>query len=327
MRVVSLLPAATDMVAALGGAETLVGITHECDDPSTAGGLPRVTTPHVDAGATPLAIDADVRRRSETGESLFALDAERIAALAPDVILTQAVCGVCAVRDVDVRALGARLTPAPAVVALNGTTLKGIFADIEQVGLAIGLAEEAEELVLGLRARLGAVHDTLKRARAPRTRVVVIEWTDPVFVAGHWVPEMVRRAGGEHVLVGTGEHSRTFDVDTIRAAAPEGLVVAPCGFPLWRARDEARALLAREQWEWARGLPVWMLDGNALTSRPGPRVVRGVEIMARLFHPHLFSPASPGLSMSLDATGREPLPHLPRSRTGTGLSSGQRPAH
>lgn len=299
IRVVSLLPAATDIVVALGGADALVGITHECADPPGARPRPRVTAPNVDGSATAGAIDAEVRRRAQAGEALFAIDARRLEALAPDVMLTQAVCDVCAVSEADVRRLATQLEPSPTVVTLGGTTIEGILADIGVVGRAIGLGDEAEELVAGLRARLRTVHQTLKRARAPRPRVVVVEWTDPAYLAGHWVPEMVSRAGGEHLLVAAGEHSRPFDPRVIRDAAPQGVVVAPCGFDLRRARCEADALLAREEWAWARAGPVWVIDGNALTSRPGPRVVRGVEIMAALLHPRLFSPAAPDLATAL----------------------------
>lgn len=290
MRVVSLLPAATEIVAALGAVDRLVGITHECDYPPAVTSRTRVTRSAIDASATAAGIDAEVRSRAVAGDALFTLDAERIAALAPDVILTQAVCEVCAVREGDVRALAARLAPSPRVVTLAGTTIDGVMADITNVGGALGLHDEAEELVLGLRARLRAVHETLKRARAPRPRVIVVEWTDPVFVAGHWTPEMVRRAGGEHLLVRAGEHSRAVTIDELRAAAPEVVILAPCGYSLERARDEAATLLTHHAWTWAATLPVWVIDGNALTSRPGPRVVRGVELMARLFHPALFSP-------------------------------------
>lgn len=315
MRVVSLLPAATDIVAALGGADVLVGITHECVDPPGARPRPRVTTPNVDPSAASGVIDAEVRRRSQAGEPLFAIDATRLEALAPDVILTQAVCDVCAVREADVRTLAGQLKSSPRVVTLGGTTIEGILADIDRVGRAIGLAEEAEELVHGLRTRLRVVHETLKRARAPRPRVVVVEWTDPVFLAGHWVPEMVCRAGGEHLLVAAGEHSRTFDPATVRDAAPEGLVVAPCGFGLERARDEALRMLARPDWAWARAGPVWIIDGDAFTSRPGPRVVRGVEIMARLFHPHLFTPAAPEFAMALSPSVSTSAPDDAECRT------------
>jgi iron complex transport system substrate-binding protein len=151
------------------------------------------------------------------------------------------------------------------------------------------------------------VHEVLKAARAPRPRVAVLEWTDPVYAAGHWVPDMVRRAGGIDVLATAGEHSRVCSVEEVRAAAPDLLLFAPCGFPLARAVDEAHATLARPEWEWARGLRLAAMDGNAFTSRPGPRLVDGIEVMARLFNPSLFSPLAPGRGTELTLGRGAPL--------------------
>ncbi len=211
MRVVSLLPAASEIVCALGGIDQLVGVTHECDYPSLVRTRPGVTRSVVDPCAPPAEIDARVRALSASGESLFGLDADRIASLRPELILTQAICDVCAVSELDVRALARRLTPEPDVVTLDGNTLSGVRADIARVGDAIGLADEALELLTGLSLRLRTVHLRLNRARADRPRVAVLEWIDPVFAAGHWVPEMVHRAGGVDVLAEAGEHSRPRD--------------------------------------------------------------------------------------------------------------------
>lgn len=161
----------------------------------------------------------------------------------------------------------------------------------------LGRDGESGEAFLGLRVRIRRVHETLKAARAPRPRVAVLEWTDPLYAAGHWVPDMVRRAGGIDVLAESGEHSRIRTVEEVRAAAPDLLLVAPCGYSLPRAVVEARALLARPEWAWARGLRLAVMDGNAFTSRPGPRLVDGIEVMARLFHPDLFTPLAPGRGM------------------------------
>jgi iron complex transport system substrate-binding protein len=212
MRVISLLPAATEIVAYLGATEHLVGITHECDFPPVVGSRARVTASTVPAGgahgdARPADVDAAVREASATGQSLFTLDEARITALHPDLILTQALCDVCAVSETDVRSLAARLTPPPRIVTLGGTTIDGIFADIRAVADALGVPAEADELLAGERARLRTVHETLKAVRAPRPRVLVVEWTDPVYVAGHWGPEQVHKAGGVDVLGTAGARS------------------------------------------------------------------------------------------------------------------------
>ncbi|HET7458867.1 MAG TPA: ABC transporter substrate-binding protein [Gemmatimonadaceae bacterium] len=293
MRIVSLLPAATEIVAALGALDRLVGVTHECDYPAALlGSRARVTSSAVDAGATAGALDAQVRALAGQGASLFTLDERTIAALRPDVVVTQALCDVCAVSETDVRALAARLTPTPAVVTLSGTTLDGVFADIERVAAALDLRDEGEELLDGLRARVRRVHETLKAAHAPRPRVAVIEWTDPVYAAGHWVPEMVRRAGGVDVLARAGEHSVERAVSDVAAGDPEVLVFAPCGYDATRAAVEARRTLALPEWRWAAGRPAWAIDANGLVSRPGPRLVDGIEVLAGVMHPELFGTPS-----------------------------------
>jgi iron complex transport system substrate-binding protein len=299
-RVVSLLPAATEIVAALGALDQLVGVTHECDHPSGAMHLPRVTASAVDRDATSAAIDADVRALASSGAPVFTLDAALVAALAPRVLLTQSVCEVCALPESEVdRALSA-LADTPAVVSLGGTTLDGVWDDVRRVGDAIGRSVEAEALIASSTARIRRVHDTLKAARAPRPRVVVIEWIDPLFVAGHWTPELVRRAGGIDVLAEAGAHSVQVDVRAIRDADPEVLLFAPCGFGVGRAAREASALLETEPWRWARDRTAWALDGNSLTSRPGPRLVDAIEVMAGILAPSLFDAPAESYARRLD---------------------------
>jgi iron complex transport system substrate-binding protein len=298
MRVISLLPAASEIVAYLGATEHLVGITHECDFPPVIASRPRVTSATVPSagahGSTPAGeVDAAVREASAAGQSLFTLDEDTIRALHPDVILTQALCDVCAVSETDVRALAARLDPVPRIVTLGGTTIDGIFADIRAVAEALGAQDEADELIAGDMARLHTVHDTLKSARAPRPRVLVIEWTDPVFLAGHWGPEQVRRAGGQDVLGTAGAHSVTVPLEQCIAEDPEIVLIAPCGYDLAAARGEANRLMADPAWSWLLGRQVWAVDANGLVSRPGPRVLDGVETMARIFNPELFSALDP----------------------------------
>lgn len=293
MRIVSLLPSATEMVAALGALDQLVGVTHACDYPPEVARLPRLTRTRVDATAAPDVIDRDVRAAAERGTPLYEVDEALLASLGPDVIVTQAVCEVCAVREADVRAMAARLSPAPHIVTLAGMSIDGIIADIERVAAAIEMPDEAEELVAGLRARLRSVHERLRASRAPRPRVAVLEWTDPVYTAGHWVPEMVHRAGGVDALAAPGTRSRAVPTADVTAAAPDVLIFAPCGYDLSRATREAQTTLRDDAWQWARERVNWALDANALASRPGPRVVDGIETMASVLHPSLFGrPAS-----------------------------------
>jgi iron complex transport system substrate-binding protein len=320
-RVVTLLPSATEIVAALGALDSLVGITHECDYPAQVDSRLRVTSSLVNGADAPGAVDAGVRTLVAEGTSLYALDEPGIRSLQPDFIFTQALCDVCAVMETDARALAARLAPEPQVISLSATTLDGVFDDIATVAQTLSLQSEGKELLAGLRARLLSVHETLKAARAPRPRVAMIEWTDPIFAGGHWVPEMIRRAGGTDVLAETGEHSKVVTVETVAAAAPDIVLVAPCGYGVERAMEEARKLIASPGWNIPASTVVWALDGNSLTSRPGPRLVDGIEVMARIFNPSLFTPVDAYYavcvsSSSTDALQRPPAaPRTPASAT------------
>lgn len=286
-RVISLLPAATEIVCALGARVELCGVSHQCDWPPAIHGLPRVTrgalAPSPDAGA----IDAEVRALVGAGAPLYDLCEASIAGLQPDVILTQALCRVCAVSEHDVRALAARLDPSPRVVAFAGATLEGVLADIAFVAGALGRTDAAHRLLGELRDRMRRVHETLKAARAPRPRVAIIEWTDPLYVAGHWVPDVIRRAGGIDVLAQAGDLSRVVRAADVEAARPDLLIIAPCGLGLDDACTAARELVASPDWSWARTIPVWALDGNALLSRGGPRLIDAVETLAKVMHPGL----------------------------------------
>jgi|688.fasta_scaffold196875_3 iron complex transport system substrate-binding protein len=293
MRVVSLLPSATEIVGALGALEHLVGVTHECDWPPVVNSRARVTTCAVDSTASPAAIDAQVRDLAHTGTPLYGIKERMLHDLHPDVIITQSLCEVCAVHEGDVRALAASITPAPQIVTLGATTLEEVFADITRVATALQLTDESEELLDGLRDRLRRVHATLKAAQAPRPRVAVVEWGDPIFTGGHWVPEMIAKAGGIDVIGTAGAVSKTITLAQLQASAPDLLVIGPCGYNLPRAIDEGRRLLALDDWAWAREIPVWAIDANSYASRPGPRLVEGTEILARLFNPSLFTPLDP----------------------------------
>ena len=298
MRVVSLLPAATDILAALGAAEMIVGITHECDAPGLATTVPRVTSSLVHDAAA-VAVDNHVRELAASGTPLFQLDQARIAAARPDLIITQALCDVCAVSEVDVRLLAARLIPPPRILTLGATTLDDVLHEIAMVSEAIGRADEGVELLFGLQARLQTVHQTLTAAAAPCPRVAVIEWTEPLYAAGHWVPDMIRRAGAIDILSTTGTHSTTRTMRTLRDSAPDVVIIAPCGYGLERAAAEGRAMLNRTEWAWALECSVWAVDANAMISRPGPRLVDGIEALARIFNPSRFSPLIAGRAIRL----------------------------
>lgn len=299
MRVVSFLPSATEIVAALGHADAIVGISHECDFPPAVKSRDVVTSSSIASGAAPTDVDAQVRALVESGRPMYEVREDRVRELAPDLLVTQVVCDVCAVSEGEVRAVAARLEPAPNVVTLGATTLDGIFDDIRRVAVALGEQARADTLIAEARARMRTVHETLKAARAPRPRVAVIEWTEPVFAAGHWVPEMIHRAGGEDVLARPGEHSTTRTHEELHDARPDIVIVAPCGFDLDRATVDAMRVLERPEWRWAAAGQLWAVDANAYLSRPGPRVVDGIEVLARIFNPALFGNPSPDTAKSL----------------------------
>ncbi|MFL5402507.1 MAG: ABC transporter substrate-binding protein [Gemmatimonadales bacterium] len=277
MRVVTLLPAATEIVAALGGAEYLVGISHECDYPPSVQWLPRVTATPVDSRMSGAAIDADVRRLSASGKPVIGIDAGQLQALRPDLIITQGLCDVCAVSDGQVYRLAGSMASAPEVLSLVGRNLDGIWSDIYAVGAALELGDEAEELVLGLESRLQRLRSQRHGARA---RVACIEWLDPLYVAGHWVPELVEAAGGEDVGARPGSHSFRREWRDLHRLEPDCLIVMLCGFGVERIRRELSTLEDPEGLELMSRVPTWIIDGNSFTSRAGPRVVDG----ARLIH-------------------------------------------
>ncbi len=278
MRVVTLLPAATEIVAALGALGRLVGVSHECDFPPQVRSLPRVTRTRVDPAMPSAAIDRAMAEAKRTGISPVEVDVNLMAHLRPDVLIGQSVCDVCAVGEAELARVVATLMPTPWVVTLHAHTLDQVFLDIRKVGEALELRDEADELDAGLRYRLRRVQAV---ATGQKPRVLVLEWLDPPYVAGHWVPELVSLAGGQDVAGSPGEPSRPRPWDELAALAPDVVVVALCGFDVPRARTElaavtdpqARALLGRR---------VEFLDGNAYTSRPGPRLVDAAEMLARL---------------------------------------------
>lgn len=303
MRIASLVPSGTEIVCALGAGDQLVAVTHDCDHPHFVRALPRLTRTTIPEGASSGDIDGLVRFAGERGESTFHLDGDALRLASPDVIVGQTICRVCAVTF---EQLPASLPVPPVVVPLDATSLEGVFADIRRVGDALGLRDRAEDLVAGLRARIAAVGRAVDGL--PRPRVVCLEWTDPLFQGGHWVPEQVHAAGGADVLGSPGARSRELAWDEVTGADPEVLVVMPCGFGTERAVAESRILATRPGWgslTAVRSGRVYAADGSAYFSRPGPRVVDGIEILAGLLHPSRVPAPAAG------AATRVPLGPLP----------------
>ena len=274
MRVITLLPAGTEIVAALGGAGYLVGISHECDYPASVQSLPRVTATPVNIAAPGAVIDAEVRRLRDGGQPVIGIAADLLRRLAPDLVITQDLCEVCAVADGEVHRLTTAMHPAPTVLSLQAHDLQGVWADIRRVGQALDLEDEAEELVLGLQSRLKRL---LPGAPAKAPRVLCIEWLEPLYLAGHWVPELVAAAGGQDVGDEPGSHSARRQWRELRDLKPDHVVVMLCGFGIDRARAELSSLQDPEALELLRKVPVSIIDGNAYTSRPGPRLVEGAR--------------------------------------------------
>ena len=293
MRVASLLPSATELLAFVGALDTLVGVSHECDYPAGVEKLPKLTRPPIYSHSmTSAEIDAAIGRHlSETG-SLYALDAHLLEDLKPDLVLTQGLCDVCAVSLSVVQDAVSSLSLTPRVLSMNPTTLDDVLACAVDVGEAVGRGTAARESVAALRGRLSRVEEAVEGL--PRPRVGAIEWLDPPFSAGHWVPEMVRLAGGDEMFAGEGERSARLLWEDVFAADPEVLVLMPCGFDAARALREARALPGLEGWDdlsAVRSGRVWAVDANSFFSRPAPRLVEGVEILAHLLHPEAFPDA------------------------------------
>ena len=290
MRIVSLFPAATEMVCALGAASSLVGISHDSDFPPELlhSGIPRVTRTTLDEHAAPAEIDRMVRTADALGESLHVLDVASITELKPNVIITQGICDVCAIREDDVRVLAESLRSPPIVLALSADSLDEMLNDIHRVGAAIERSPVAQALVERLETRLYKVHHRLVEAAVPRPRVAVLEWTDPIYNAGHWVPQMVRRAGGIEVLAKAGERSRQVSMEELVAARADTVIIAPCGYDVTRAAAEGTMHTKKKKWAWLAHCRTWAVDSGGLFSRPGPRLVEGVETLAEIFHPSIF---------------------------------------
>ena len=287
-RIASLVPSATEMCFALGLGERLVAVTHECDYPEAVERLPSLTRSVIDGGLGPAEIDAEVRERTGRGEPLYELDERLLAEHDPDLIVTQA---VCAVSYDDVVAVAARLPRRPAVLSLDPARLGEVIGDASRLAEAAGDPAAGERLAAALNHRVAAVREATNGLRRPG--VAALEWLDPPYAAGHWLPEMIAAAGGVDALATPGSRSREITWDEVRGAAPEVVVVMPCGLDCPAAAAEGSRKLERLA---ALGAErVFAVDAAASFSRPGPRLADGVELLGHLLHPERVGPP-PGLS-------------------------------
>ena len=292
MRIVSLLPSATEIAFALGLGDEVVAVSHECDYPPPARERPAVTRSPIHGHALSSAeIDRRTTEELHDGGTLYYLDTDLLRGLAPDLILTQELCDVCAVAQPEVERAVRELGSEPRVLSLEPNTLGDVLDTILVVGAATGCEARAQEVVAGLRARVEEVAGRAQDVRG-RPRVFCLEWTDPPWVAGHWVPEMVQLAGGADVLGRAGEPSTRIAWSEVQAAAPEVIVLMPCGYDLERTLADGDVVRALPGWAAlpaVRSGRVYAVDGSSYFNRPGPRLVDGLELLAHLLHPEVFA--------------------------------------
>ena len=281
MRIVSLVPHATELLFALGLGDDIVGVTHECDYPEAARDILPVTRDVLSPGLSAAEIDAAVRERTEQGQSIYELDEELLRELEPDLIVTQALCHVCAVSHDEVQALAVTLPEPPRVISLDPRTYGETLGDVRTIARATQTKDAALDLIARTARRADIIRLAVRDAERPR--VAALEWLDPVFVAGHWTPQLIEMAGGEDVLGFAGEPSRVATWEEVAAAQPEVVVVMPCGY------DAARALVEAEEFaDRLRALgadQVVAVDASSYFSRPGPRLIDGLELLAHILHP------------------------------------------
>jgi iron complex transport system substrate-binding protein len=287
MRIASLVPSATELLFALDLGDSVVAVTHECDHPPGVERLPHLTRSVIPEDLPAAEVDAAVRERTGRGEALYELDEETLRDVGVDLIVTQAVCEVCAVSFDDVRAVAERLPTQPRVISLDPSTLGEVLADVPRLADAAGAEAAGERLADEAGERIEAVERAVEGA--PRPRVAALEWLDPIYIGGHWVPQMIELAGGEDVLGLPGEKSRTAEWAEVEAAAPEVVLSMPCGY----YAEQAAAETVRHGERLAPlGARVVAVDAAAYFSRPGPRLVDGIELLGHLLHPDLV-PAPP----------------------------------
>jgi len=290
MRICSLLPSATEILYALGLGDCVVGVTHECDFPPEAARKPFLIRPRVDPKASPAETDRLVAEIIARGESIYSVDAELLASLSPDLIVTQDLCHVCAASPDDLASALTRFEKRPRVLSLTPRTLADVWANVRSVGEATGRQRESDALADSLDQRVAAIAATARRAPS-RPRVLCLEWLDPYYVGGHWVPEMVAKAGGRDVLGREREPSYRVTTEEIMAARPEVIVVMPCGYDVAHTAAEFRQMQIPEAWKdlpAVRNGAIFAVDANSYFSRPGPRLADGIAILAQILHPELF---------------------------------------
>jgi iron complex transport system substrate-binding protein len=289
MRIVSLLPSATEILFALGLDAGVVGVSYDCDFPPQVSQRRVVVDSRIPPGLTSLGIDRQVREYVERGESLYTVNAEALRELAPDLVVTQDLCLVCAASPDDLAAVLANFAKRPKVLSLNPRNLGDVWDDISKVARETSRQGAAEKLLAEIKHRLHALKRQVEKISA-RPRVAFLEWLDPFYVGGHWVPEMIALAGGEDVFGRVGAPSFRIEFKDIIAAAPDIIVVAPCGYDAEQARNEYCAMTFSPEWDAipaVRDGRVYAFEANAYASRPGPRLVIGVEALAKIFHPEI----------------------------------------
>jgi len=284
-RIVSLLPSATETLYALGVAERVVGVTHECDFPPDAKRKPQLTASALPAASSSTEIDRHVRKSLHEGSSLYSLDSDLLDRLAPGLIVTQELCKVCAVSYEIVARAAKRLRGDPRIVSLEPSSLEDVYANVALLGELSGSRERADELVAGFRERAAALARSV--AGLPRPRTLVLEWSDPPMSGGHWTPGLVELAGGEPILAHPGGNSQVLEWDAILAADPDVVIVAPCGYDLPHALEAVREIAGNRAWIALRAVRegrAFALDGNAYVNRPGPRLIDTAELLAAAMH-------------------------------------------
>ncbi|MBI5774953.1 MAG: cobalamin-binding protein [Verrucomicrobia bacterium] len=289
-RVISLLPAATEIVCALGGAQRLVGRSHECDFPVEVAKLPACTAAQIDSHAASGAIEEQVKSRLQAGQPLYQINADLLKELQPDLIITQAQCDVCAVSLPQLKAAVAGWPHPPRIVTLAPQRLPDVWEDIRRVAEALGVVEDGKQLLKELKTRCVDVIEKSCQAKR-RPTVACLEWLDPLMAAGNWIPELVHLAGGENCFGDAGKHSPWMQWDELAKRDPEIIVALPCGFDLARTRAEMEALAKHPRWASLRAVKqrrVHLTDGNQFFNRPGPHLVESLEILAEIIHPDLF---------------------------------------
>jgi iron complex transport system substrate-binding protein len=297
MRIVSLVPSATEMLFALGLGPDVIAVTHECDYPPAARELPKITRDVLPEGLTPAQIDAAVKERTLAGESIYELDTTALEELRPDLIVTQALCSVCAVSHDDVRMIAEQLDPRPRVISLDPHTLGEVLGDARTLAEATDRRDAALELVHDASDRIDRVRLAVRKARR-RPRVAALEWLDPPFAAGHWTPQLIEYAGGEDVLGFPGENSEEISWSAVEASQPDIVIVMPCGYDAEIAHREAE--MHRDQLAAVGAGEVVAVDAAAYFSRPGPRIIEGLELLGHILHPELLpAPDAKALTVEL----------------------------